>query len=153
MSNSLWPHGLQQARLSCPSPTPRACSNSCPSSRWSHPTISSSVISFSSCLQSCSASESLPVSEFFASGDQSIGASALALVLPVNIQAWFPLGLTGLISLQSKGLQESSLTPQFKSINSSVLSFLYGSALISFVNKTMPLLFFLLSNLFILIGG
>ena len=153
MSNSLWPHGLQQARLSCPSPTPRACSNSCPSSRWSHPTISSSVISVSSCLQSCSASESLPVSEFFASGDQSIGASALALVLPVNIQAWFPLGLTGLISLQSKGLQESSLTPQFKSINSSVLSFLYGSALISFVSKTMSLLFFLLSNLFILIGG
>ena len=104
MSNSLQPHGLQNARLPCPSPTPRACSNSCPSSWWCHPTISSSVIPFSSCLQSFPASESFPMSQFFALGGQSIGVSASASVLPMNIQDWFPLGLTGLISLQSKRL-------------------------------------------------
>ena len=104
MSSSLRPHGLQLARLSCPSPTPGACSNSCPSSRWCHPTISYSVIPFSSCLQSFSASGSFPMSQFFSSGGQSIGVSALASVLPMNIQDWFPLGLTGLISFQSKGL-------------------------------------------------
>jgi len=104
MSNSLWPHEPQHARPPCPSPTPTAYSNSCPLSRWCHPTISSSVIPFSSRLQSFPASGSFPVSQFFASGDQSIGASALASVLPMNIQAWFSLGLTGLISLQSKGL-------------------------------------------------
>ena len=95
------PHGLQHARLPCP-PTPGACSNSCPSSWWCHPTISSSVIPFSSCLQSFPASGSFSVSQFFLSGGQIIGASAS--VLWMNIQDWFPLGLTGLISLQSKGL-------------------------------------------------
>ena len=102
MSDSLWPHGQQHARLPCPSPTPRACSNSRPSSWWCHPTISSSVVPFSSHLHSFPASGSFPVSQFFASGGQSIGASAS--VLPMNIQDWCPLGWTGLISLQSKGL-------------------------------------------------
>ena len=88
MSNSLRPHGLQHARLPCPSPTPRACSNSCPSSRWYHPAISSSVIPFSSCFQSFPASGSFPVSQIFASGGPSIGASAFASVLPRNIQDW-----------------------------------------------------------------
>ena len=95
-------HGLQLARLPCPSSIPRDCSNSCPLSQWCHPTISSSVVHFSSCLQSFSTSGSFPVSQFFASGGQSIGASAS--VLPMNIQVWSPLGLTGLISLLSKGL-------------------------------------------------
>ena len=103
VSDSLRPHGLQHARLPCLSPTPRAWPNSCPSSRWCHSTISSSVIPFS-CLQSFPASRSFPVSQFFASGSQSIGASASASVLPMNIQDWFPLELTSLISLQSKGL-------------------------------------------------
>ena len=103
ISDSLWPHGLQHARLPCPSPTPRAYSNSCPLHQWWHPTISSSVIPFSSCLQSFPASGSFPMSHFFISGDQSIGASASASVLPMNIQDWFPLGWTGWISLQSKG--------------------------------------------------
>ena len=102
MSNPLWPHRLKHARLPCPSPTPGACSNSCPSSRWCHPTISFSVVPFSSGLQSFLASGSFPVIHFFASGGQSTGASAS--VLPMNIQDWFPLGLTGLISLQYKGL-------------------------------------------------
>ena len=101
--NSLRPHGLQHARLPCPSPTPRACSNSCPSSQWCHPTISSSVTPFSSHLQSFPASGSFLMSQFCASGGQSIGTLASASVLPVNIQGLFPLGLTGLISLQSKG--------------------------------------------------
>ena len=100
-SDSLWPHGLQHARLPCPSPTPGACSNLCPSSRWCHPTVSSSVIPFS-CLQSFPASGSFPMSQFFESGGQGIGASASASVLPMHIQGWFPLGLTDLISLQSK---------------------------------------------------
>ena len=100
---TLRPHGLQHARLPCPSPTLRTCSNSCPSSHWCHPTISSSVVPFS-CLQSFPASGSFPVSQFFASGGQSIWTSASASVLPMNIQDWFPLGWTGLISLQSKGL-------------------------------------------------
>ena len=104
MSSSLRPHGLQHARPPCPSPTAGTCSNSCPLSQWCHPAISSSVIPFSSCLQSCPASESFPVSQFFASGDKSIGALASASVLPMNIQDWFPLGWTGWISLQSKGL-------------------------------------------------
>ena len=98
----LWPRGLQHARLPCPSPTPGACSDSCPSSWWCHPTISSSVIPFSSCLQSLPESGSFPRSQFFASGGQSTGTSAS--VLPMNIQDWFPLGLTGLFSFQSKGL-------------------------------------------------
>ena len=104
MSDSLLPHGLQHARLLCPSPSPGACSNSCPLSRWCHPTISSSVVPFSSCLQSFPASASFLMSQFFTSGGQSIGASASASVLPMNIQGWFPLELTGLISLQSKGV-------------------------------------------------
>ena len=103
VSKSFRSRGLQHARLPCPSPTPGACSNSCPSSQWYHPTISSSVVPFSSCLQSFPASGSFPVSQFFASGGQSIGASASASVLLMNIQDWFPLGPTGLISLQSKG--------------------------------------------------
>ena len=102
VSNSLRPHGLHHARLPCPSPTPRACSNSCPSSQWCHPTISSSVVPFSSHLQSFPASGSLQISQFFASGGQSIGASALASVLLMNNQDWFPLELTGLIALLSK---------------------------------------------------
>ena len=104
MSDSLQPHGLQHTRLSCPSPTPGAYSNSCPLSQWSHPTISSSVIPFSSHLQSFPASRSFLVSQFFISGGQRTGVSASASVLPMNIQDWFPLGLTGLISLQCKGL-------------------------------------------------
>ena len=103
-SDSLLPHGLQHARPPCPSPTPRDHSNSCPSSWWCHPTVSSSVVPFSSCLQSLPASGSFPVSQFFTSGGQSIGVSASSSVLPMNIQDWFPLGWTGLISLQSKGL-------------------------------------------------
>ena len=104
LSNSLWPHGLQHTRLPCPSPTPGAYSNSCPLSWWSHPIISSSVVPFSSCLQSFPASGFFPMSQFFTSGGQSVGISASASVLPMNIQGWFPLGLTGLISLQFKGL-------------------------------------------------
>ena len=100
----LWPHGLQHARPPCPSPTPEAYSNSCPLSQWCHPTISSSVIPFSSCLHSFPASGSFPVSQFFASGGQSIGDSTSATVLPMNTQDWSPLGWTGWISLQSKGL-------------------------------------------------
>ena len=104
MSDSLQPHGLQHTRLPCPSPTPGAYSNSFPLSQLCHPTISSSVVPFSSCLQSFSASGSFPVSQFLTSGGQSIGVSASASVLPMNIQDWFPLGLTGCLFLQSKGL-------------------------------------------------
>ena len=105
MSDSLWPHGLQHTRIPCPSPTPGVYPKSCPLSWWCHPTISSSVIPFSSRLQSFPASESFPRSQFFVSGGQSIGVSALASVLPMNIQDWFPLGWTSWISLQSKGLK------------------------------------------------
>ena len=106
VSDSLWTHGLQHARLPCPLPTPGACSNSRSLSWWCHPTMSSFVVPFSSCLQSFPASRSFPMSQFFASGGQSIraSASASASVFPVNIQDWFPLGWTGWISLQSKGL-------------------------------------------------
>ena len=103
ISNSLWPHGLQHARLPCPSPSRGACSNSRPLSQWYHPTISPSVVPFSPCLQSFPASGSFLMSQLFTSGGQSIGASASASVLPVDIPDWFPLGLTGLI-LQFKGL-------------------------------------------------
>ena len=96
MSHSLWPCGLQHARLPCPSPPPRVCSNSCPLSQWCPPSISSSVVPFSSSLQS------FPVSQLFTSGGQSIGASASASALPMNIQGWFPLGLTVLLSFFSK---------------------------------------------------
>ena len=114
ISTSLQPHGLQHARLPCPSPSPGACSNSCPLSWWCHPSIPSSVVPFSSCFQSFPASGSFLMSQFFASGKQSIGASASASVLPMNIQNWFPLGLTALIFLQSKGLARafSSTTVQ-----------------------------------------
>ena len=118
MSDSLWPCELQHARLPCPSPTPGACTNSCLSSWWCHPTISSSVVPFFSCIQSFPSSGSFPRSQFFTSGGQSIGVSALASVLPMNIQGWFPLGFTGLISLQSKGL--SSLL-QYHSSKTSIL--------------------------------
>ena len=105
MSNSFWPHGLQHATIRCPSPMPGACSNSYPLSWWCcHPTISSSVVPFSSCLQSSPASGSFLMSQLFASGDQSIWASTSASALPMNLQDWFPLGWTGWISLQSKGL-------------------------------------------------
>ena len=131
VSVSLWLHGLQQARLPWPSPAPRACSNSCPLSVWCHSTISSSVDPFS-CLQSCPASRSFPVSQLCPSGGQSIGA--IASVLPMNIQDWFPLKLTGLSSLLSRDSQEFTtvqLSPQFKNINFSMLNFLFGSTLTS----------------------
>ena len=99
---TLWPHGLQHTRLPCPLPTPRACSNSCSLSRWCHPTISSSVVPFSSCLQSFPASGSFPMSQFFASCDEKYWS--FSFILPMNIQGWFPLGCTVWISLQSKGL-------------------------------------------------
>ena len=103
-SDTLRPHGLQHTRPPCPSPAPGIYSNSCPSSRWCHPAISSSVVPFSSCLQSFPASGSFQKSQLFASGGQSIGASASAWVLPMNIQDWSPLGWTGWISFHSKGL-------------------------------------------------
>ena len=132
LSDSLWPHRLQHSRLPCQSPTLGACSNSCPLSQWCHPTISFSVVPFSSCLQSFPASGSFRMSQFFASGGQSIGASASASVLPMNIQDWSLLGWTGWISLHAvQGTQESSLSPQFKSINTSALSFLYSPTLTS----------------------
>ena len=104
MSKSLRPHGLQHIRPPCPSPTPEGYSNPRPSSQWCHPVISFSVMSFSSHLQSFPASGSFLMSQFFISGGQSFGASASASVLPMNIQDWFPLGWTGWVSLQSKGL-------------------------------------------------
>ena len=121
MSDSLRPHGLQHAMLPCPSPTPGAYSNSCPLSWWCHPTISSSVIPFASRLQSFPASGSFPMSQFFASGGQNIGVSASASVLPMNIQDWFLLGLTGWISLKAKGLSRVFF-------NSSKASILQSSA-------------------------
>ena len=117
----LRPCGLQPARLPCPSLSPRVCSNPCPPSWWYHPTISSSVTSFSFCLQSFPASGSFPMSQLFASGGQSIGVSASTSVLPMNTQDWSPLGWTGWISLHSRDSNESSPTPQFKSIKASVL--------------------------------
>jgi len=147
------------AKLPCPSLTSRACSNSCPSSQWCHPTILSSVVRFSSCLQSFSASGSFPVNQFFSSGGQSIGASAS--VLPMNIQDWFPLGWTGWISLKSKGLWSVFSNTTVKNHHSTVLSLLYGPILTSihdygktvaltrwtFVGKVMSLLFNMLSRL------
>ena len=118
VSDSLWPHDLQHDRPPCPSPTSRACSSSCPLSRWCHPTILSSVVPFSSPLPSFPASGSFLMSLFFTSGGQSMGASASASVLPMNIQDWFPLGWTGLISLQSKGLSRVFFnTWKCKSVN------------------------------------
>ena len=162
MSNSLWPHGLQHARLPCPSPTPEACSNSCSSSQWCHPTISSSVVPFSSCPQSFPASGSFPMSQFFASGGQRNGVSASASVFPMSIQDWFSLGLTGLISLQSKGLSRlfSNTTVQKHQFFSTQLFFIVelshpytttGKTIAltrwTFVSKVMPVLFNMLSRL------
>ena len=139
MSDSLWPHGPQHTRLPCPSPTPEACSNSCPSSHWYHPTILSSVVPFSY-LQSFTASGSFLMNQFFTPGGPSIEVSALASLFPMNIQDWFPLGLTCLIFLQSKGLsrvfspppkkqKESSPTLITQHFNSLALSFLYSPTL------------------------
>ena len=135
VSDSLQLHGLQHARLPCPSPAPGPCSNSCPLSRWCYPTILFSVVPFSSCLHSFLATGSFQMSQIFLSDGQRSGASTLASVLSMNIQGWFLLGLTVLISLQSKGFsQESFPTLQFKNISSSVLSFLHGPALTSIHN-------------------
>ena len=125
MSDSLQPHELQHARPPCPSSTPRVHTNSCPLNRWYYPTISSSVVSFSSCLQSFPAPGSFQMSQFFPSGGQSIGVSAS--VLPMNTQNWSPLEWTGWISLQSKGLSRVFSN----TINSSALSFLYSPTLTS----------------------
>ena len=123
VSDSLQPHEPQHTRPPCPSPTPGVYPNSCPLSQWCHPTISSSVVSFSSCLQSFPASASFQMSQFFESGGQIIGVSASTSALPMNNQHWPPLGWTCLISLQSKS-QESSPTPQFKSMILRCLAFL-----------------------------
>ena len=132
MSDSLWPHGLQHARLPYPSPTPRVYSNSCPSSGWCSPTISSSVVPFSSCLQYFPASGSFSKESVLCIRWPKYRSSASASVLPLNIQDWFLLGSTGSISLESKGLSRVfSNSSQFKSINSLVLSFLCGPTLTS----------------------
>ena len=131
VSDSLWPHGLQHARPPCPSTIPGVYSNSCPLSQWRHPTISSSVVPFSSCSQSLPASEYFPMSQLFTWGGQSIGVSASTWVLPINTQDWSPLGWTGWTPCSPRDSQESSPTPQFKSINSSVLSFLHSPTLTS----------------------
>ena len=131
MSDSLWPHGLQRARLPCPSLSPRVCSNSRPLSPWCHPTISLFVTAFSFCPQPFPASGSFPMSQLFASGDQSIGISASPLVLPMTIQGWYPFGLTGLISLLSKGLSRVFSSTIVESISSSVLHLLYCPTLTS----------------------
>ena len=131
VSDSLWPHQLQHARLPCPSPTSRVYSNSCPLSWWCHPTISSSVIHFSSCLQSFPASGSYQMSQFSASGSQSIGESASTSLFPMNTKHWSPLGWTGWISLPSKGLSRVFSNTTFKNINSFVLSFLHSPTLTS----------------------
>ena len=124
VSNSLWPHELQHTRPPCPSPTPGVTPNPCPSSRWCHPAISSSVIPFFSCPQSFPASEAFPMSQLFTWGGQSIGVSASTSVLPMNTQNWSPLGCTGWISLQSKGLSRvfSNTTVQKHQIFSAQLS-------------------------------
>ena len=119
MSNSLQPHGMQHGRPPCPSPTPGVYSNSCPLSQWCHPTIASSVVPFSSCLQSFLASGSFQMSQFFTSGGQSIGVSASTSVPPMNIQDWFHLVWTGWISLHSKGL--SRVFSQHHSSKASIL--------------------------------
>jgi len=156
MFDSLWPHGLQPARLPCPSLSPWVCSNSCPLNQWCHPTISSSVTPFSSCPQFFPASGSFPMNHLFVLGGQNIGASASASVLPMNIQGWFPLAWNGLTLCCPRDSQESSPVPQFESVNSSALNLLYGPNLTSihdswkktialtirtFVGKVMSLLF------------
>ena len=131
VSDSLQPHELQHTRSPCPSPTSRVHSNSRPLSQWCHPAISSSVVPFSSCPQSLPASGSFPMSKLFTSGGQSIGVSASASVLPMNTQDWSPLGWTGWSPCSPRDSQESSPTPQLKSINFSVLSFLHSPTLTS----------------------
>ena len=131
MLDSLWPHGLQHASLPCPSPTPGACWNSCPLSQWCHPTISSSVVPFSSRLQSFPTSGSFQMSQLFTSSGQSIGALASASVLPMIIQGWFPLGWTGLISLQAKGFSRVFSSTTVQKHHFFALSILYGSPLTS----------------------
>ena len=160
MSDSLPPHRLQHTRLPCPSPSPWACSNSCPLSQWCHPTITSSVIPFTSCLQSFPSSRSFLICRLFVSSVQSVGASVSASVLLMNIQDWFPLGLTGWISFRSKGLKS------FLQHHSSKASILRRSAFFTvqlshpymttgktialtrwtFVGKVMSLLFNMLSK-------
>ena len=134
VSNSLRPQGLQHARPPCPSSTPRVYSNSCSLSQWWHPTISPSVVPFSSCLQSFPSSGSFQMSQLFTSGGHSRGASASASILPMNIQGWFPLGLTGLISLQPRELSRVFPTPWFESINFSSLSLLYDPTVTSILD-------------------
>ena len=131
VSSSLWPQELQHARPTCPSSTPGVYSNSRPLSQWCNPTISSSVVPFSFLLQSFPASGSFQISQLFTSCGQSIGISAATSVLPMNTQDWSPLEWTGWISFQSKDSQESSPTPQFKSISSLVLGFLYSTTFTS----------------------
>ena len=133
VSNFLRPHEPQHAMPPCPLPAPRVHPNPCPLSQWCHPTISSSVVPFSSCPQSFPASGSFPMRQFFASGGQSIGVSASASVLPMNIQDWFPLGWTGLISLKPKGLSRvfSNTTVQKHQFFSTQLKFIYTPTLSS----------------------
>ena len=131
MSDSLQSHGLKHSRVPCPSKTPGVYPNSCPLGQWCHPTFSSSVVPFSSCPQSFPTSGSFQMSQLFVSGGQSIGVSASASALTMNNQDWFSIEWTGWITLQSKGLSRVSPTPQFKSVNSSVLSFLYSPTLTS----------------------
>ena len=165
MSDFLQPHGLQHSRLPCPSLSPRVCSNSCPLSQWCHPTVSSSVVPFSSCLQSSPDLGSFQMSQLFASVGQSIGVSASTSVLPMNIQHWFPLGWTGWISLQFKGLSMvfSNTTVQKHQFFGIQLSSQSNSHIHTwpqekpialtrqtFVGKVMSLLFNMLSRLVIL---
>ena len=131
MSSSLRSHESQHARPPCPSPTPGVYSNSCPLSWWCQPIILSSVVPFSSCLQSFLASGSFQMSQLFTSGGQNIGISASTSVLPMNTQDWSPLGWTGWMSLQSKGLSRVFLNTTVKNINSLALSFLYSTTLTS----------------------
>ena len=161
VSDSPRPNGLQHNRPPCPSPTPRVYSNSSPLSQWGHPTISSFVVPFSSCLQSFLASGSFQMSQLFASGGQSTGVSASTSVLPMNIQDWFPLGWIGWISLQSKGFSRVFSKTTIQKHHSSALSFLYSPTLTSihdywknhsletrtFVGKAMSLLFNMLFKL------
>ena len=163
MSDSLRPHGLQHARPLCPSTTPGVYSNSCPIGWWCHPAISSSVIPFSSCLQFFPASGCFQMSQFFTSGGQSIGVSALASVLPMNIQDWFPLGWTSWTSLESKGLSRVFSNTTVQKHQFFGLSFLYSPTLTSIhdywknkalnrwtvVGKVMSLLSNMLSRLVI----
>ena len=154
MCDSLQSNGPQHARLPCPSPSPEACSNSCPSSQWCRPTISSSVVPFSSCLQSFPASGT-SASRLFESGGQGIGASASASVLPMNIQDWFPLGWTRLISLLSKGLsrvfQHSSKASILRHLAFFIVQLSYPYMTVrltkrTFVGKVMSLVFYMLSR-------